>query len=77
MQVKKQFLTLNEAADYLGVSKSTIYQYTHQKIIPYYKPAGRLIYFKIDDLNNFLGSIKIKSQEQIKDEAERSLLGLD
>ena len=50
----KPFLSLEETVEYLCVSKSTLYKYVHSKRIPYYKPSGSKLYFKVDDLNNFV-----------------------
>lgn len=47
----KEFLTLAEAAIYLGVSKSYIYKCTSAHSIPFYRPANKLIYFKRAELD--------------------------
>jgi len=73
MQSKKEspFLTLPEASEYLKLAKQTIYQYCHNKIIPYYKPNNRNIYFRKTDLDNFILNKDnfFKSNSQIKSEA--------
>lgn len=51
--IQKSFISLDEASVYLGIKKSTLYSYTHNRIIPFYKPR-RKIYFKIEDLDNFV-----------------------
>lgn len=43
---RKEILTLREVEKYTGLSRSTIYKMTHEKRIPFYKPTGKLIYFK-------------------------------
>lgn len=42
----KEVMTLDEAAIYLGVSKSHLYKLTSSKKIPHYKPSNKLIFFK-------------------------------
>lgn len=42
---EKVFLTLDEAAIYLGIAKSTLYKLTACKLIPFSKPNGKKIYF--------------------------------
>lgn len=42
----KEVLNLEEAADFLGVAKSTLYKMTHLNQLPYFKPAGKLIFFE-------------------------------
>jgi excisionase family DNA binding protein len=54
VEKEKPFLTLLEAAKYLGISKNTLYGYTSKQIIPFYKLQGRRLYFKIEDLDNFV-----------------------
>lgn len=50
----KPFMDMKEASNYLGISINTLYLYNQRKLIPFYKPTGRKIYFKISDLNNFI-----------------------
>ena len=52
--LQKEQLTLEEAALYLGISKSTLYKLSHTKSIPFYKPGNKLIYFKRADLDNWV-----------------------
>ena len=51
---QRPFLTLDEASQYLGISKNTIYRYTSQGALIFYKLRNRKLYFKIDDLNEFV-----------------------
>ena len=41
----KEVLTSDEAAKYMGVSKSYLYKLTMRKQIPHYKPMGKMCYF--------------------------------
>jgi len=63
----KPFISIEEATKYLNVKKHTIYGWTHNNKLPYYK-AGRRIYFSIDELNNWVLSKdnKIRSRDEIK-----------
>ena len=47
-------LSTNEASIYLGVSLSTLYKYTHTRVIPFFKPTGRKNYFLKEDLDKFI-----------------------
>lgn len=73
---KKSFLTTDEAAEYLSLSKSTLYGYTSANIIPYYKPRGRRNYFTKEDLDAFILHEKhrIKSQKEVEAEAEKKIV---
>ena len=46
------FLNIQEAADYLGVKKSTLYHITARKCIRYYKAGG--LKFLEEDLKNYI-----------------------
>ena len=54
LQQDEKPLTLPEAAEYLGVSKSHLYKLTFSKKITHFKPAGKKIYFTKVDLNKYL-----------------------
>lgn len=54
LQQNEKPLTLSEAAAYLDISKSQLYKITAKNQIKFYKPGGKKIYFKKNDLNNYL-----------------------
>lgn len=47
------YLKLKEAAEYLRVSKSTLYKRTMRRSIPFYRFGGKIL-FKPDDLDEFI-----------------------
>ncbi|MFD2826221.1 helix-turn-helix transcriptional regulator [Leeuwenhoekiella polynyae] len=65
----KKVLTLEEACDYTGISRSYLYKLTSTGSIPHSKPGGKLIYFDIDLLNKWLLENQRKSHSQIEQEA--------
>lgn len=65
----KKVLTFEEAANYTGMSKSCLYKLTSQKIVPHYKPNGKMIYFDREELENFLLSVRVKPQSEIDEAA--------
>ena len=69
-QIQKSFLTSDEAAEYLGIAKITLYTYTSRRIISHYK-KNRKLYFSLEDLENFVlnKDNRIKSTEEIEQEA--------
>ena len=71
---KKEILSLKEAAIYLEISKSTLYKMTYDNRISHYKPSGKLIYFKKDELDQYLLKNKVKSNEELETEIESKLL---
>jgi len=54
-------LTLEEAADYLRLEKSTLYKFTYGKKIPHYKPNGKMLYFLKSDLREWMLKNRIKA----------------
>ena len=52
--MKKDFLTVSDAALYAGVSKSYLYKLTSGRAIPFYRPASKLIFFKRTELNDWI-----------------------
>jgi excisionase family DNA binding protein len=48
----EHLLGMGEAADFLEISKSTLYKLTFRKAIPFYK-YGRFVKFKIEDLQSW------------------------
>jgi len=67
--MNKKVLTFNEAAEYMGMSKSCLYKMTSQKIVPHYKPTGKLIFFDSVELDIFLLSVRVKPQSEIEADA--------
>ena len=70
----QDFVTLEQAAQILGLSKGTMYQYTFNKTISYYKPNGRKVYFKVKDLINFMEKGRRSSIDEIKEQALQDTL---
>lgn len=69
----KEALSFKEALALLDVSASMLYKLTHQRVISFYKPNGKLIYFKREDLMNWMLSNKQSSNEEIKNEVFNNL----
>jgi excisionase family DNA binding protein len=68
-RIEKEMLTTDEAAEFMGVSKSTVYKMSHSHSIPLYKPTGGRVYFKKEDILSYLQQNRIMSQEEIEQEA--------
>lgn len=54
----KNVLTFDEASQYTGFKKSYLYQLTSKGLIPCYRPIGKMIFFKREELEKFLLSNK-------------------
>ena len=73
----KEVLNLEEAASFLGIAKSTLYKMTHENRLPFYKPAGKLIYFEKSVLLEWIRSNRIMSEDEIQEMARMKLKELN
>lgn len=62
-------LTFNEAATFLSCSKSYLYKLTHQRAVPCYKPMGKKLFFKRQELEGFLFQRPVRTREALEQEA--------
>ena len=67
--MQKDILSIQELADYTGLSVAYIYRLTHLRKIPHYKPLGKKLFFKIDEVREFLTSKRVKPLAEIEQEA--------
>jgi excisionase family DNA binding protein len=51
--VTQRLMAVNDAAQYLAVSSSTLYGWVHQRRIPFVK-VGRALRFEVADLDDFI-----------------------
>jgi len=61
--MNKEYLTFKQTAEYLGLSESYLYRLTSSQQIPFYRPMGKKIYFKINELNKWIGRNKVDTLE--------------
>lgn len=47
-------LTFKEACAYLGYAPSYLYKLTYRKVIPHYKPTGKMIFFSKNELDEWI-----------------------
>lgn len=72
--LNKEFLTFEEGAEYLKLSKSALYKLTSNKEIPYYVPGGKIIYFKREDLDKWVLQGKVPAMQELQGEVTNYLL---
>lgn len=66
----KEVLTSDEAARYLGISKSYLYKLTMGQKIPHYKPMGKMCYFNRVELESWLQSNRVATADEIAEQAQ-------
>lgn len=69
----KEVLNLEEASAFLGIAKSTLHKMTHLNQLPYFKPAGKLIFFEKKALLDWVRGARAMSEEEIRLEAANRL----
>jgi excisionase family DNA binding protein len=65
--LQKTVLSFDEACKYCSISKSKMYKHTSSSNIPYYKPEGKLIFFKREELDQWL----LRNRQSSLDELQR------
>ena len=67
----KEVLTSEEAARYLGVSKSCLYKWTMGRMIPHYKsPTGKMCYFNRKEVEAWMQSVRVATDEELEQKAQ-------
>jgi excisionase family DNA binding protein len=64
-------ITFKEACVYLGYAPSYLYKLTYKKLIPHYKPTGKMIFFSKSELDEwiFKGSDECRvTNDELKEE---------
>lgn len=72
--IVKNVLSFNEACKFLELSQSHLYKLTSTGTIPHYKPNGKKIYFNRAELEQWLLSNRVDSQEEIEQQAADYLI---
>lgn len=65
----KAMLSSAEAARYLGITRSYLYKLTMKRLIPHYKPCGKMCYFKLSELEMWLQKNRVATEEEVKEKA--------
>lgn len=69
-----QYLDLRSAARFLFVSVSKLQKLSAKRVIPVYKPTNGKVYFKKQDLIDFIESGRQKSIYEIESEAIKEMV---
>lgn len=65
----KEVLTSDEAARYMGISKSYLYKLTMRQQIPHYKPMGKMCYFNRVEIENWLQGNRVATDVKMQERA--------
>ena len=68
---QKEVLTSDEAARYLGVSKSCLYKWTMSRQIPHYKsPTGKMCFFNRKEIEAWMQSQRVATDDELEQKAQ-------
>lgn len=68
---QKEVLTSDEAARYLGVSKSCLYKWTMSRQIPHYKsPTGKMCFFNRKEIEAWMQSQRVATNDELEQQAQ-------
>lgn len=62
--LQKEVLTFSEGCAYCGFTSSHMYKLTHFNKIPFYKPNGKMIFFRKSELDGWILSNRIASGDE-------------
>jgi len=68
-------MSVTEAAEYCRLSKTYIYKLVHLGKIPYYKPTGGRLYFKQEELEQFIFRSHRAADYELTEGAEGETFG--
>jgi excisionase family DNA binding protein len=63
----KEFLSADEAAEYLHLNKNHLYILAREGVIPCIRPFARKVLFSLEDLRNYLLSHRCQTDQEILD----------
>jgi len=65
----KEVLTVEEAAKFMGMARSSLYKMTSDQTIPFYRPNGKMIFFEKADILSWIRKNRVSSREEIDEQA--------
>ena len=72
--LNKTILSFKEAISFMDVSKSFLYKLTSEGKINFFKPNNGKIYFKKEDLENWMLQNEVKSFNVLEESVNKNLL---
>ena len=72
----KEVLSVEEAARFMDIARSSLYKMTSDRSIPFYRPNGKMIYFEKADILEWIRKNRVMSvmyDEDIEQEPEPRL----
>lgn len=61
-----EYVNIVELSDIIGETVKTIYSRVHKRQIPYYKPGGKHLVFKLDEIKEWVESGRYATVEELR-----------
>lgn len=74
MSERKAMLTTAEAAEFLGFKVSYLHKLMMRRVVPFYKPNGKLCFFDPDELDQWRRNIRISTVDEVDRMAQNYIL---
>ena len=71
--LRKTILNFNDACTYLDVSPSHLYKLTSSRQIPHFCPQGKKLYFKREELDDWLQRNRQSTKKEIAEKIDEEL----
>jgi excisionase family DNA binding protein len=68
-------MTAEAAAAFLGFKKGYLYKLVAMNKIAYYRPGGKILFFKQEDLEKYVYQNRVASRYELREKAETILNG--
>jgi len=67
MEREERFIGVDEACEYLGIKKATLYSWKNRGMVPCYKPTGKkgVLAFKKTELKEFMEKGRIDYEHTV------------
>jgi excisionase family DNA binding protein len=66
----KEVLTFKEAVSFTGLSASYLYKLTSGKLLPHYKPTGKMCYFNRMEFQTWLMQNRVNTTDEMQAKAQ-------
>lgn len=70
--IEKNILTVDEVINYTGFSQKQIYKLTSTRQIPHYKPSGRKLFFKKDEIDDCITQGRVHTISELNNQIPES-----
>lgn len=75
--LKKPVINFNDACKYLDVSPSHLYKLTSARQIPHFCPQGKKLYFKREELDEWLLRNRQSTSQEAEQQVEEELAAIN